>query len=96
MVLYNLHSHNSSVLVSLRALSGVPRQSLLTLHTNAFSRQFPIGAAPAPISLPLTLAPGETVIEYSTNAPRVPTPGDPRDLRFRIEHVTVTEVGPSA
>jgi phosphoglycerol transferase len=96
MVLYNLRSHIESVLVSLQALSGVPRPSLLTLHTNAFSRQFPIGAAPAPISLPLTLAPGETEIEFSTNAPRVPMPGDPRDLRFRIEHVTVTEVEPSA
>ncbi len=96
MVLYNLRSHNVGVLVSFQALSGVPGPSLLTLHTSTFSGQFPIGASPAPISLSLTLAPGETAIEFSTNAPRVPMPGDPRHLHFRIEHVSVTEVGPAA
>lgn len=94
MVLDNLRSHNAGVLVSFQALSGVPRPSLLTLHNRTFSRQFPIGASPAPISLSLTLPPGQTEIEFSTNAPRLPTPSDPRDLRFRIEHVSVTEVGP--
>lgn len=95
MVLMNLTSSDLNVVVSFRALAGVARESKLAILTKSGSRAFAIGASAQAISIPVTLRPGQSKIEFSTDAPRLLVPGETRDLRFRIEHVVVSDVSHS-
>ncbi len=77
--------------LSLRAVSGYPTPSRLTIKTASGATRFPITAAGTPISLEMLLKPGATFVYFSTDAPRVQTaPTDIRELHFRVEDVAVT------
>lgn len=92
-----LHIHNTAnrmrrIRVDLYFATGHEEFSDLTITGASLSDKLKINANPQFYSKMIDILPGETVIRFESNAPRVNAPLDPRYLVFRIEDFKLTEL----
>jgi len=92
-----LHIHNTAnrkrrIRVDLYFATGHEQFSDLAITGASLSDNLKINANPQFYSKMIDISPGETVIRFASNAPRVNAPLDPRYLVFRIEDFKLTEL----
>ena len=83
--LYNTAARERKVVLEMSLSSGYEEFSNLSIRSSVYNEDRKINLNPSPLTLTLTLPPGHTTIEFSSDAARVKAPADPRYLVFRVE-----------
>lgn len=88
----NLSRTKQKAKLVMQLFSGFTQPATLFLRTSDAASEVSITSAGSLLNWDLDLKPGMNRIDFSTDAPRVPTgPGDTRRIHFRIEHESVSE-----
>jgi phosphoglycerol transferase len=90
--IHNPANRNRKIRVDLYFATGHEQFSDLTITGASLSDNLKINAHPQFYSKMIDIPAGETVIRFSSNAPRVNAPLDPRYLVFRVEDFKLTEL----
>ena len=90
--LYNTADRERKVELKMSLYSGYEEFSNLNIRSPLHNEDLKINMYPSPLTLTLTLPPGHTTIEFTSDAKRVKAPGDPRYLVFRIDDFEFREL----
>lgn len=83
--LYNTAQRERQVVINMSFSTGYEELSNLTIRSPLNSEDRKINSNPSAYTLTLTLPPGHTTIEFTSDAKRVKAPGDSRYLVFRVD-----------
>ena len=83
--LYNTAQRERTVVMNMSFSTGYEELSNLTIRSPLNSEDRKINNNPSAYTLTLTVPPGHTTIEFTSDAKRVKAPGDPRYLVFRVD-----------
>jgi len=90
--IHNTANRNRKIRVDLYFATGHEQLSDLTITGASLADNLKINADPKFYSKMIDIPPGESVIRFVSNAPRVNAPLDPRYLVFRVEDFKLTEL----
>lgn len=90
--LHNTAQRERKVVLKMSLSTGYEEFSNLIIHSPLHNETRKINVSPTPLQLTLTIPPGHTAIEFSSDAKRVKAPGDPRYLVFRVDDFELTEL----
>jgi phosphoglycerol transferase len=77
--------------ITLHLLAAGSPGHVLTIRGGGVAPAVPLQDVGTPLDLPLTVSAGQTVIKFTTDAPRVPSGADQRDLHARLVDITVSD-----
>jgi phosphoglycerol transferase len=77
----------SRVVLTMTCLGWAAAPARLIVDGDLIHRELQVSANPAgaPLEMDLTVPPGEHVLSFVCDGPRMPAPGDPREIVFRID-----------
>jgi phosphoglycerol transferase len=84
LVIYNSAARGRKVRLEMAFSSGYDSFSRLSITGEALDATLRINSRPSPYSVVLTIPPGQTILHFESDAPRVVAPGDPRVMVFRV------------
>jgi len=80
--------------LSATLITGQKRPSAVQLHSAIFSKSYQVGSDGLSIMEHFVLPLGKFALEFSTAAPRVDAPGDPRVLVLQLRNIRIQREGP--
>lgn len=87
----NFNQNSKKIKISTSINSGYESESNLQININNQEKiNLKINNHPLEFSKTFYIKPGITTIEFNSNAPKINTGNDPRDLRFRIDNFSTT------
>ncbi|HEX7771684.1 MAG TPA: hypothetical protein VF435_04640, partial [Pyrinomonadaceae bacterium] len=90
--LHNTAQRERKVVLKMSLSTGYEEFSNLIIQSPLHNETRKINVFPTPLQLTLTLPPGHTPIEFSSDAKRVKAPADPRYLVFRVDDFELSEL----
>ena len=90
--LYNTANRERKVVLELSLSSGYEELSNLIIRSPLHNETRQININPSPLTLTLTIPPGHTTIEFTSDAKRVKAPADPRYMVFRVDDFELKEL----
>lgn len=90
--LYNTAQRERRVVLDMSLSTGYEELSNLIIRSPLNYEERKINLNPSPYTVTLTLPPGHTAIEFTSDAKRVKAPGDPRYLVFRVDNFQLKEL----
>jgi hypothetical protein len=90
--LYNTTDRERKVVLEMLLSTGYEEFSNLSIRSPLHNEDRKINMYPSPFTLTLTIPPGHTMIEFTSDAKRVKTTDDPRDLVFRVHDFKFREL----
>lgn len=87
----NFNQNSKKIKISTSINSGYESESNLQININNQEKiNFKINNHPLEFSKTLYIKPGITTIEFNSDAPKINTGNDPRDLRFKLNNFSTT------
>ncbi|MBM7866615.1 hypothetical protein GTO89_08660 [Heliobacterium gestii] len=90
--LINASKQTKTMQVDMSVSTGFPETSDLSIQSDLWNEQLGISSSPTRYTKQISVPPGRHTILFTTDAPRIQAPSDPRDLRFKIDKFSLNEV----
>jgi hypothetical protein len=84
LVLVNPSEMSRSVIVDMDLRTGYESHANVTIGLNGQSLTTSVSNSMGHIRMTVDLPPGPTIVSFETDAPRVDSPGDPRNLHLQV------------
>ena len=84
-----MHDKPVRAALDMSLVTGYPEHSRMIIEGDRLVQDLSVNNRGTPLRLVITAAPGQTVLRFTSDAPRVVAPLDPRDLVFGVANFTM-------